>query len=166
MGLKIITQIGTDQGITNEAYIRIVNYEITKSGHANFRTELFQKQSDCKPTNTTEISMCAINKEIGNSLNTSLLKEVVETVKVKRLIPIQVEKIVKVPGPLDKDGNTTLIDQKTMVTESQEKEVEEAITTMTPDFTPLDEISIFEFGYVKLREKLSGLFGAKNIIDC
>jgi hypothetical protein len=37
MGLKINNALGTDQGITNEGYIRITNYNIN---NGDFRIEL------------------------------------------------------------------------------------------------------------------------------
>jgi hypothetical protein len=40
MGLKINNALGTDQGITNEGYIRITNYNI-KNGYLDFRIELY-----------------------------------------------------------------------------------------------------------------------------
>jgi hypothetical protein len=40
MGLKINNALGTDQGITNEGYIRITNYNIKKNGYLDFRIEL------------------------------------------------------------------------------------------------------------------------------
>jgi hypothetical protein len=39
MGLKINNALGTDQGITNEGYIRITNYNINKNGYLDFRIE-------------------------------------------------------------------------------------------------------------------------------
>jgi len=49
MALKITTQIGTDKGITSEAYVRIADYQISKYGSANFRIELFQSEADATP---------------------------------------------------------------------------------------------------------------------
>ncbi len=48
MALKITSQIGTDKGITSEAYVRIADYQISKSGSANFRIEIYQSQSEPK----------------------------------------------------------------------------------------------------------------------
>lgn len=38
--------------------------------------------------------------------------------------------------------------------------------TMIPDFTELESVSIFAYGYAKLKEKLQGAFGSENVIDC
>lgn len=34
------------------------------------------------------------------------------------------------------------------------------------DIATLENVSIFAYGYEKLREKLVGLYGAENIVDC
>ena len=124
MALKITTQIGTDKGITSEAYVRITDYQISKYGYANFRTELFQSQADATSNENATFpnlaSGTARNQQIGESLNVSLTKEVTEEQAVKTVI----------------------------------------------DISPLENSSVFAFGYTKLKEKLVGLFGAENVVDC
>ena len=44
MALKITTQIGTNKGITSEAYIRISKYTIDKAGYGKFNLQIFQKE--------------------------------------------------------------------------------------------------------------------------
>ena len=76
MGLKITTQIGTDKGITSEAYVRISDYQINKYGSANFRIEIFQQQSDSVSLATIPVPMyeqLAHNKAIGDMLTILLL---------------------------------------------------------------------------------------------
>jgi hypothetical protein len=76
MALKITTQIGTDKGITSEAYVRISNYQISKLGVANFIIELFQNQSDSIIDNSKYIlAQQAQNQSIGNNLFVQLVKE-------------------------------------------------------------------------------------------
>ena len=78
MALKITTQIGTDKGITSEAYVRIADYQISKYGSANFRIELFQSQEDATPP-TSYPGMgggVARNQQIGESLYVALTKQV------------------------------------------------------------------------------------------
>lgn len=75
MGLKITTQIGTDKGITSEAYVRISDYQINKYGSANFRIEIFQKQSDSVSDATNPVAMyeqLAHNRTIGDVLTVAL----------------------------------------------------------------------------------------------
>jgi hypothetical protein len=34
------------------------------------------------------------------------------------------------------------------------------------NFDELQNVSIFEYGYAKLKDKLIGLYGAENVVDC
>ena len=50
MGLKIIIPIGTDKGITEEAYVRITHYALSKNGHVNLQLELFLNKAASQST--------------------------------------------------------------------------------------------------------------------
>jgi hypothetical protein len=168
MALKITTQIGTDKGITSEAYVRIADYQISKYGSANFRIELFQSEEDATPA-TSYPGMgggVARNQQIGESLYVALTKQVEETITVKRMVPVQVEFEEEVAGPLDSDGNPTSTTVTRTRTETQEQDVEETITKTVPDLTSAEDVDVFEFGYGHLKAKLEGLFGAANVVDC
>ena len=168
MALKITTQIGTDKGITSEAYVRIADYQISKYGSANFRIELFQSQDDATPA-TSYPGMgggVARNQQIGESLYVALTQQVEETITVKRMAPVQVEFEEEVAGPLDSDGNPTSTTVTRTRTEMQEQDVEETITKTVPDLTSAEGVDVFEFGYGHLKMKLEGLFGADNVVDC
>jgi len=168
MALKITTQIGTDKGITSEAYVRIADYQISKYGSANFRIELFQSQEDATPP-TSYPGMgggVARNQQIGESLYVALTKQVEETITVKRMVPVQVEFEEEVAGPLDSDGNPTSTTVTRTRTEMQEQDVEETITKTVPDLSSAEGVDVFEFGYGHLKAKLEGLFGAANVVDC
>ena len=168
MALKITTQIGTDKGITSEAYVRIADYQISKYGSANFRIELFQSEEDATPP-TSYPGMgggTARNQQIGESLYVALTKQVEETITVKRMVPVQVEFEEEVAGPLDSDGNPTSTTVTRTRTETQEQDVEETITKTVPDLTSAEDVDVFEFGYGHLKAKLEGLFGAANVVDC
>ena len=168
MALKITTQIGTDKGITSEAYVRIADYQISKYGSANFRIELFQSQDDATPA-TSYPGMgggVARNQQIGESLYVALTQQVEETITVKRMAPVQVEFEEEVAGPLDSDGNPTSTTVTRTRTEMQEQDVEETITKTVPDLSSAEGVDVFEFGYGHLKMKLEGLFGAANVVDC
>jgi hypothetical protein len=168
MALKITTQIGTDKGITSEAYVRIADYQISKYGSANFRIELFQSQEDATaPTSYPGMGGgVARNQQIGESLYVALTKQVEETITVKRMVPVQVEFEEEVVGPLDSDGNPTTNTVTRTRTEMQEQDVEETITKTVPDLSSAEDVDVFEFGYGHLKTKLEGLFGAANVVDC
>lgn len=160
MALKITTQIGTDKGITSEAYVRIADYQISKYGSANFRVELFQSQSDASPVSPMYPSGSngiARNQQIGENLWVALTKEVEATRTVQRNVEVVTPATVS-----EEDG--TIVTPESRTWEMQD--VEETYTTTVPDLTPLEEGTIFAFAYGKLKTKLADLFGAENVIDC
>lgn len=154
MGLKITTQIGTDKGITSEAYVRIADYQVNKYGSANFRLELFQSQEDSAQPSTSPSPMPfmpqARNQQIGDFLSVPLTKEVEQTRTIQRNVEVDVEATDDVPA------------HRTWVMQ----DIEETYTITVPDLTPLEGIDIFEFAYGKLKTKLEGLFGANSVVDC
>jgi hypothetical protein len=167
MALKITTQIGTDKGITSEAYIRIADYQISKYGSANFRIEIYQSQADLTPASGAgypgPYSGVARNQQIGESLYVPMTKEVTETITVKRMVPVETTEEVSVPAAEEGGEPTT----QTVTRHSmEEQDVEEQITKTVPDMSGAEEIDIFAFGYGKLKAKLDELFGAEHIIDC
>jgi esterase/lipase superfamily enzyme len=168
MALKITTQIGTDKGITSEAYVRIADYQISKYGSANFRIELFQSQDDATPSGTYPGmgGGTARNQQIGESLYVALTQQVEETITVRRMVPVQVEVEEEVPGAPDADGNPTTTTVTRTRTEMQEQDVEETITKTVPDLSSAEGVDVFAFGYGHLKTKLEGLFGADNVVDC
>ena len=168
MALKITTQIGTDKGITSEAYVRIADYQISKYGSASFRIELFQSQEDATPA-LSYPGMgggTARNQQIGESLYVALTKQVQETITVKRMVPVEVEVEEEVSGTPDADGNPTTTTVTRTRTEMQEQDVEETFTKTVPDLSSAEGVDVFEFGYGHLKMKLEGLFGADNVVDC
>ena len=170
MALKITSQIGTDKGITSEAYVRIADYQISKAGYANLRIEIFQSQADVPSSGANAPApmggFLARNQQIGDSLWVPLTKQVSETITVKRMVPVQVTEEVQIPGPVDEDGNSTTVTQTVTRTEMQEQDVEETITKTVPDLSSVEDKDVFEFGYAKLKAKLIELFGADNVVDC
>ena len=121
MALKITTQIGTDKGITSEAYVRIADYQLSKYGSANFRVEIFQTQADAAPVGGVYAGPMpgggsAKNQQIGENLWVALTKQVEETITVKRMVPVQVSEEVEVPGTPEADGKPNKINQNKTLT--------------------------------------------------
>lgn len=169
MALKITSQIGTDKGITSEAYVRIADYQISKSGSANFRIEIYQSQDDVPQPGVMSpatFAGMARNQQIGDNLWVAMTKEIDVTVTETRPTPVQVTEEVEVPGPLDEEGNPTTVTQTVTRTEMQPQEVEVTYKRIVPDLTSAEDVDIFAFGYGKLRAKLVELFGAGNVVDC
>jgi hypothetical protein len=160
MAIKILVPIGTDKGITSEAYVRIADYQVSKYGSASFRIELFQAQADSVIDKNISPSPMgygmARNQEIGDSVWVAMTKEVEATRTVQRSVEVVTEEVL--------DGEGEVITSASSKWEMQD--VEETYTSIVPDLTPLEDETIFEFGYAKLKDKLVGLFGAENVIDC
>lgn len=167
MALKITSQIGTDKGITSEAYVRISDYRISKYGNADFRVELYMSQDDIPGSvfsnNPSPTIGTARNQQIGESLYVAMTKEVSNTVTVKQMVPVQVEREIPT-GSNDADGNPIM--ETRMVTEMQEQDVEQTTVSIVPDMSQAEDVDIFAFGYGKLKAKLQGLFGEANVVDC
>ena len=170
MALKITSQIGTDRGITSEAYVRIAEYQISKHGFANFKIELFQTEADAVANaafgNTGIHSNPARNQQIGESLHVAMTKQITENVTVTRMVPVEVEYQQEVAGQPDADGNPTTTTVTRTRTEMQEQDVQEAITRTVPDLTGAEDKDVFVFGYTHLKAKLQELFGEANVVDC
>ena len=154
MAIKITKQIGTDLGITSEAYLRIMNYNVQKGGFANFQTQLFlnteaaTSSSNLYPTPGMGGSI-ARNQQIGDNLNVDLR------------VPSQsiVYRTVSMPSQsIGESGSITYTNVETQVSES--------VTVMIPDFSQVEEANIFEFGYAKLKEKVVEVFGTGSYEDC
>jgi hypothetical protein len=160
MALKITTQIGTDKGITSEAYVRIADYQVSKYGSASFRIELFQTQAD-SVTNNSMYPMPlgggqARNQQVGDNLWVAMTKEVEATRTVQRNVEVLTDAVLDSEGEVITPASSTW----------EMQDVEETYTATVPDLTPLEDETIFEFGYAKLKDKLVGLFGAENVVDC
>lgn len=159
MALKITTQIGTDKGITSEAYVRIADYQVSKYGSANFRVELFQTQEDSVSNNTYPATIGgsqARNQQIGDNLWVALTQEVEATRTIQRSVE------VVTPAVLAEDGTIETPESRTW----EMQDVEETYTATAPDLSALEDGTIFAFAYGKLKEKLVTLFGAENVVDC
>lgn len=165
MALKITSQIGTDRGITSEAYVRIADYQISKYGSANFRIELFQSQEDATPSASYPGMSGGIarNQQIGENLYVAMTKQVTETITVKRMVPVETTEEVSIPSPVEGEEPTIqTVTRQTM----EEQDVEETITKTVPDMSGAEGVDIFAFGYGKLKAKLQDLFGEANVADC
>lgn len=170
MALKITSEIGTDQGITNEAYVRIVNYNINKAGTANFALQLFNSEAAATASIFVNAPVTgaavARNAQIGDTFTVQLTKEIPSTQVVTKSIPTEVEVTEEVitPGAEGQEPTTELV-TKTVI-QSVLTEVEEPIVKIVPDLSSLEGVDIFTFGYGKLKTRLEELFGEGNIVNC
>lgn len=170
MAIKITKEISTDAGNTNSAYIRIINYSLSKEGISEFKLQLFKSEEDSvksslRPGSIGSVDPCK-NQEIGDTLIISLLKEIDDTILVNKKIQTTILEKVTTNGPLDKDGIPTTIITEIPKLKIEEKEVETIVKKMVADFSNIKGIDIFTFGYSELKKKLTELYGIENIKDC
>lgn len=172
MGLKIITPIGTDQGITNEAYVRISSYSLNKdNGNASFAIQIYNSKDIFLKEKESILSMYSIpingsarNNEIGNVLNLSLTKKITKTVIVSKPVSKTVD-VTETVTVLDAEGNPQESTDTRKEVRIVYEDTPEEITIDVVDLTPLEDVNIFTFAYSKLKEKLQGLFGDNEVID-
>ena len=167
MALKIIKSIGTDKGITSEAYVRIADYQISKSGNANFRIELFLNAADATANQTGMPGSYnqARNQEIGEYLSVPLTKEVEEVLTRTVVNPVETE-VTKTRTVTAEDGTETTEEYTVMEMIPTEVEEEYTVTKTVPDLSSAENVDIFAFGYTHLKAKLVKLFTAAKVEDC
>lgn len=167
MALKITTQIGTDLGITSEAYVRIVNYNINKNGVANFALQTFLNQADAAAVSSATPGTPGIARsaQIGDSLFVPLQKEVAQTVTVNKPVQKEIE-VQETLNKVDEDGQPYTETVTNIVIQTVIEPVEETVMVTVPDLSVLEDQDIFAFAYGKLKEKLSETFGSENVVDC
>jgi hypothetical protein len=160
MALKVTKSIGTNRGITQNAYIRIADYQISKSGSANFRIQLYMDEAAAKE-NSMMMGAQAQNIEIGESLNVSLMKEVEETYTYTQTVQEEKEVVKTYTNDAGEEVSETV---KEMV--PVEKEMTGTRKSNVIDLSPLQGVDIFAYAYGKLKEKLISLYGATKVEDC
>lgn len=171
MALKILSQIGTDQGITSEAYLRIANYNLDKNGcSANFRLQLFMSEADAKPAlktmpynPTNPEARCQL---IGDNLYHSFRKEIEVDSTCVRMVSKPVEKVETITIKDPVTGEETTTTQTITVNEMVQEEYPCKEKVFVCDLTPVEGVDIFNYGYALLKEKMIGIFGADNVVDC
>jgi hypothetical protein len=98
----------------------------------------------------------ARNQQIGENVGVQMTKEVEATRTVQQRVEVLVAEVL--------DGEGEVITPASRNWEMQD--VEETYTKTVPDLSPLEDGTIFAFGYAKLKDKLVELFGAENVVDC
>lgn len=171
MALKILSQIGTDQGITSEGYLRIADYNLSKQGcAANFRLQLYLKEADAKPV-LRAMPYNPGNPEakcqlIGDYFYESFQKEVQVESECTRIVPKEVEKEQTITITDPETGEETTTTQTITVTEMVEEKYPCTQPSWVCDLSAVEGVDIFHYGYAKLKEKMIGIFGAENVVDC
>ena len=167
MALKITKSIGTDKGITNEAYVRIADYQISKSGNANFRIQLYLSEADATPSSSIGPvgGDQARNQAIGEYLSISLTKQVEETKTRTMMRPVEKD-VTRTRTITNEEGEEVSEEYTAKEFVTEEVTEEYTVTNTVPDLSSAEGIDIFAFGYGHLKAKLVSLFSASKVEDC
>jgi hypothetical protein len=170
MALKITTQIGTNQGITDEAYIRIEQYSVDKSnGNLNIQTSMYLNKDAAASGSKSEyggwnpIMNGAQAQNIHYPSNYSF--------------PLTHSVITQVPVYTPSQSMNTVLFTETStdgtVTTGSRQEWKQYVVTGSQDviksYIDLSAVvtgSVFEVAYPLLKEKLEAIAGVGNVVYC
>jgi hypothetical protein len=165
MALIINTPIGTDRGLANNAYVRINEYRVLKTGECIFDIHIYKTKEDAIVADSNVGTygkanhLTCMSLEIGKTLNINLAREIVKEVTVPKDIPTTatVQKTI---------GSGPTMKTYTVTENRVEQQMHTYETTLkVADWTTLEAHNIFEFGYAMLKDKLVELYGEENVVD-
>jgi hypothetical protein len=165
MALTINTPIGTDRGLTNNAYVRINEYRVLKTGECIFDIHIYKSKEDAIIADSNIATygksnhLTCMSLEIGKELRVDLSREIVKTVTIPTETPTTAI-VTKTIGSGDRMKSYTVTENSI---EMQSRTFE--TTLKVADWTTLENHNIFEFGYAMLKDKLVQLYGDENVID-
>jgi hypothetical protein len=160
MAFIITTPIGTDRGLVSNAYVRINEYRVMKTGECVFDVHIYKSKDEAILADSNVATYGRANHLTSFHLDLKEFK-----------VFLQKEITINVTVPLEKPVSVTVqrqIGDRTY-TQTETQTITEMSTYDTTikvaDWEQLHNHTIFEFGYAKLYDKLCDLFGAENIID-
>lgn len=161
MALRVTTPIGTDRGLIQNAYIRIGEYRVLKTGECIFDIHIYKSQEDAIIADSSMATIGKANErtcfslEIGKEVKIDLGREIVKTVTVPKEIPMTVKR-TKTIGSHSYEVTENMITSSLHTYETKIK---------VPNWNALQNNNIFEFGYAVLKDRLVELYGAENVVD-
>jgi hypothetical protein len=160
MALKITKQIGTNQGITNEAYVRIEQYNVDKAnGNLNINTSMYLNETTAVSASKTEYNVwnspmmgmsTAQNVNYPTSYSFPLTSSVTTT-ELTYTPSYSVE-----PPVSGSAGIVTTI----MITGSMD------VTKYLIDLSSIHDNNIFAVAYPLLKTQLEAIAGSGKVVDC
>ena len=172
MAIRITKQIGTDQGITDEAYLRIEGYEFHKQGgiltvkvSMYLNEEAADADVSAEYTGTIRPSLdikTAKNNTIPTDFSFPLTASIVTT--EERVVTEDAVRTVTFQE-MDDDGNVISSGSRE---ENYVKSVTKSIDVVKNviDIAPITGSSIFEFAYPMVAAKLGEIVGSEYIENC
>lgn len=161
MALRVTTPIGTDRGLIQNAYIRIGEYRVLKTGECIFDVHIYKNQEDAILADSNMATIGKANErtcfslEIGKEVRIDLGREIVKTVTVPKEIPMTVKR-TRTIGSHSYEVTENTITSSLHTFETKIK---------VPNWSALQNNNIFAFGYAVLKDRLVELYGVENIVD-
>jgi hypothetical protein len=165
MALTINTPIGTDRGLANNAYVRINEYRVLKTGECIFDVHIYKTKEDAIIADSNIATYGKANHltctslEIGKEVRVDLSREIVKTVTIPTETPTTAV-VTKTIGSGDRMKSYTVTESSIEIKNNTFE-----TTLKIADWTTLENHNIFEFGYSMLKDKLVQLYGDENVID-
>lgn len=165
MALIVNTPIGTDRGLANNAYIRINEYRVVKTGECIFDIHIYKTKEEAVIADSNigtygkANHLTCMSLEIGKEIRVDLSREIVKTVTVPKETPTTAI-VTKTIGSGDRMKSYT-VSESTIEMQNHTYET----TLKVPDWTTMEAHNIFEFGYSMLKDRLVKLYGEENVVD-
>ena len=172
MAIKITKQIGTDQGITDEAYLRIEGYEFHKQGGIlTVKVSMYLNEEAAASDNHTEYNgtirpSLDIKTARNNSIPTDFAFPLTSSITTteERITTQDAVRTVTFQET-DDEGNV-------ISTGSREENYVKSVTSSIEvvksviDIAPITGSSIFDFAYPMVAAKLGEIVGSEYVENC
>ena len=160
MALKITKQIGTNQGITSEAYVRIEQYTIDKAnGNLNINTSMYLNEETAVSASRTEYNVWnspMMGMSTAQNVNYPMGYSFPLTSSVTTTEPTYAPSYSVEPPVSGSAGVVTTI----MITGSMD------VTKYLIDLSAIHDNNIFAVAYPLLKTQLEAIAGSGKVVDC
>jgi hypothetical protein len=160
MALKITKQIGTNQGITNEAYVRIEQYNVDKAnGNLNINTSMYLNETTAVSASKTEYNvwnMPPMGMSLAQNINYPMNYSFPLTSSVTTT------ELTYTPSSSWSESVSGSMSEMTttMITGSVE------VTKYLIDLSAIHDNNIFAVAYPLLKTQLEAIAGSGKVVDC
>jgi hypothetical protein len=160
MALKITKQIGTNQGITSEAYVRIEQYTIDKAnGNLNINTSMYLNEETAVSASRTEYNVWNSPMTLmstAQNVNYPTSYSFPLTSSVTTAVPTYTPSSSVEPPVSGSAGVVTTV----MITGSMD------VTKYLIDLSSIHDSNIFAVAYPLLKTQLEAIAGSGKVVDC
>jgi hypothetical protein len=161
MALKITKQIGTNQGITNEAYVRIEQYNIDKAnGNLNINTSMYLNEETAVSASKTEYN--SWNAPVMMGMNTAQNVNYPMNYSFPLTSSVTTTEPTYTPSSSWSAPESGSMPEMTtvMITGSVE------VTKYLIDLSSIHDNNIFAVAYPLLKTQLEAIAGSGKVVDC